>query len=300
MDYFVNPSCFSSAFAVPVDLCDKYLKLAKGEHIKVLLYMLRNNTLSLSEDVIAEALALSVYDVKEALLFWADAGILMSNTAKNNVKDDKKAYQKIIKPSRDDILLRSQEDPKIKWLLNQSQLVFGRSLKQNETQTLVWLYDDLGLDIDILFLILNHAKSVDKLKISFVQSLAVEWLEKGIDTVEAADEELRAMATKNLAWSMVRSAFGLGLRKPTKKESELACLWVNEWQMSKEMLEAAYDVCVDATSGVSFSYINKVLENWHKSGFKTVLDIKKEEKPDKKHGGAYDLDLFEKMLNSKE
>ncbi len=300
MDYFVNPACFSAAFAVPAELCDKYLKLAKGDHIKVLLYMLRNNTKALSEDEISSELSLSVYDVKEALLFWADAGILISKEAPKPVEKEPKAYQKIIKPSREDVLLRSQEDPKIKWLLNQSQLIFGRNLKENETRTLVWLYDDLGLDIDVLFIILNHAKSVEKLKISFVQSLAVEWLNKGIDTVAAADEELRLMATANLAWSMVRSAFGLGPRKPTKKESEYANLWVNEWQMSKEMLEAAYDACVDATSGVSFPYIAKIIDSWHKNGYKTPADIKPHIKEEKNHGGAYDLDLFEKMLNSKE
>ena len=300
MDYFVNPSCFSAAFAVPVDLCDKYLKLAKGEHIKVLIYMLRNNNEALNEDIIAENLALSVYDVKEALLFWADAGILLPKEAPKVQKTDKKVYKNIIKPTREDILLRSQDDPKIKWLLNQSQLIFGRSLKQNETQTLVWLYDDCGLDIDLLFIILNHAKSIERLNISFVQSLAIEWLEKGIDTVAAADEELRKMASEDLAWKMVRSAFGLPPRKPTKKENELSALWVNEWQMSKEMLEAAYDACVDATAGVSFPYIAKVLEKWHASGYKTPAEIVKEAKADKKQGSAYDLDLFEKMLNSKD
>lgn len=300
MDYFVNPACFSAAFVVPTELCDKYLKLAKGEHVKVLLYMLRNNNSDLSEEDIAESLALSVYDVKEALLFWADAGILSSKEAPIDKKQDKIAYQKIIKPTREDILLRSQQDGKIKWLLNQSQLVFGRNLKENETQTLVWLYDDLGLNIDILFVILNHAKSVNKLRISFIQSLAVEWLNKGIDTLEAADEELRALASKDLAWSMVRSAFGLPPRKPTKKENELSNLWVNEWGLSKEMLEAAYDVCVDAKGEIIFAYINTVLDNWHKNGYKTPADIKKEVKSDKIEKAAYDLDLFEKMLNSKE
>ena len=301
MDYFVNPSCFSTAFAVPVELCDKYLKLAKGEHIKVLLYMLRNNTDALSQAQIADVLGISEYDVKEALFFWADAGILMSKEVPKTVEKNKKAYQKIIKPSREDIILRSQEDPKIKWLLNQSQLIFGRSLKQNETQTLVWLYDDLGLEIDLLFIILNHAKSINKLTITYVQSMAVDWLEKGIDSVAAADEELRSLAAVDLAWSMVRSAFGLGIRKPTKKETDLANIWVNEWNFSKEMLEAAYDACVDATSGVSFPYINKVLENWHNSGYKMPADIKEEgKKADKNSGGAYDLDLFEKMLDSKD
>ena len=300
MDYFVNPSCFLSAFAVPVELCDKYLKLAKGEHIKVLLYMLRNNASNLTEEQISESLSISLYDVKEALIFWADAGILNCKEAPKVQKEEKIAYQKIIKPTREDILLRSQQDNKIKWLLNQSQLVFGRNLKENETQTLVWLYDDLGLNIDILFLILNHAKNVNKLRISFIQSMAVEWLNKGIDTLEAADEELRALASSDLAWAAVRSAFGLPPRKPTKKENEFSNVWVNDWKMSKEMLEAAYDVCVDAKGEVIFAYINTVLDNWHKSGYKTPSDIKKEVKEDKIQKSAYDLDLFEKMLNSKE
>ena len=164
----------------------------------------------------------------------------------------------------------------------------------------MWLYDDLGLDVDLLFVILNHAKSIERLKISYIQSLAIEWLEKGIDTVSAADEELRMMASHDLAWSMVRSAFGLPPRKPGKKEKEYANVWINEWQTSKEMLEAAYEVCVDTKGEMKFPYINAILKTWRDKGYKKPDDIIKETKTDKSHGSAYDLDLFEKMLNSKE
>ncbi|MBQ3547047.1 MAG: DnaD domain protein [Clostridia bacterium] len=300
MDYFVNPSCFASAFVVPTELCDKYLKLAKGEHIKVLLYMLRNNNDALSEDIIAENLAMPIYDVKEALLFWLEAGLLMAKEAPKAVNKDKKVYQKIVKPTRNDVILLSQHDPKIQWLLNQAQVVYGRNLTEAERQNLVWIYHGLGLDIDVLFVILNHAKSIDRLKVSFIQSLAIEWLDKGIDTVSAADEELRIMAQNDLAWRMVRSAFGLPPRKPGKKEKEFANVWVNEWKMSKEMLEAAYDVCVDAKGSLIFAYINTVLKSWHDNGYKTPDEIIREDKKEKSHGSAYDLDLFEKMLNSKE
>ncbi len=300
MDYFINPSCFSSAFLVPTEVADKYLNLAKCEHIKVLLYMLRNTATPLNELEIAENLKLSEYDVKEALLFWADAGILMSNLAQSSFEADKKAYNKVIKPTREDVAIRGNEDPKIKWLLNQSQMVFGRNLKFNETQTLVWLYDDLGLDIDLLFLIINHAKNANKLKISYIQSLAVEWLNKGIDNVAAADEELKNLAESELAWSIVRGAFGLSPRKPTNKEKELSVLWVNEWGISKEMLNAAYDICVDNKGSLIFSYVAKIIESWHKNGYKTPEDVKKNAKAEDKHGAAYDLDLFEKMINSKE
>ncbi len=300
MDFFVNPSCFSAAFLVPSAVTDKYLKLAKCEHIKVLLFMLRNTASHLTEEEIAENVGISVYDVKEALLFWKQADILITKQGEAALDGDKKAFNKIIKPTREDVARRGSEDPKIKWLLNQTQVIMGRNLKFNETQTLVWLYDDLGLDIDLLFLIISHAKNVNKLKISYIQSLAVEWLNKGIDTVEAADEELKILAEAELSWSVVRKAFGLPQRKPTKKETELSALWVNEWKISSELLSLAYDICVDATGGVSFPYISKVLEKWHKSGFKAKEDIKKDVKQELKHGAAYDLDLFEKMINAKE
>ncbi len=300
MDYFVNPSCFASAFVVPTELCDKYLKLAKGEHIKVLLYMLRNNNGALSEEIIAENLSISAYDVKEALLFWADAGILIAKEAPKPVTTEKKAYQKIVKPTRDDVIMLSQQDPKIKWLSSQSQLIFGRNLTQSEWQTLVWIYHSLGLDIDVLFVILNHAKNIDRLKISFIQSLAIEWLDKGIDTVSAADEELKVIASNDLAWTTVRKAFGLPPRKPTKKEKDYINAWVNEWQMSEKMLEAAYEACVDAKGEVKFPYINGILKTWHDSGYKTPDDIVKISKKDDSHGSAYDLDLFEEMLNQKD
>ncbi len=300
MDCFVNPVCLSRAFTVPADVADKYLKLAKGEHIKVLLYMLRNSTEALSEDEIASVLNISKIDVKEAVLFWADAGILMCKNTTKKETSDKKIYSQIIKPTREDVNMRGNEDPKIKWLLNQSQVIFGRNLKFNEIQTLVWLYDDLGLDIDVLFLIINHAKNVSRLKISFIQSLAVEWLEKGIDNVHDADEELKTITQRDLTWSLVRSAFGLPPRKPSKNETEFTETWVNEWGFSKEMLSAAYDACVDAIGKLDFKYVDKILKNWQISGYKKPEDIKNEPKKQEKHGAAYDLDLFEKMINSKE
>ena len=52
-------------------------------------------------------------------------------------------------------------------------------------------------------------------------------------------------------------------------------------------------------------YINTVLENWRKKGYKTVADIvdgektaPKQTKQGKNNFAAYDLDAFEKMLNS--
>lgn len=302
MNYRINPSAFSAVFTVPAEVADRHLKLARGEHIKVLLYIMRNMTVPINTSVIAEAVGISEYDVKEALLYWADAGILICDgDLKENAEIKPKTANRAQKPTRRDVARRGNEDEKISYLLRETQMRLGRNLKSNETGTLVWLYDDEGLDVSLILMIVQYAAAHNKANIRFIESTAVDWINKGIDTVADADAELNRMAMGDQAWKIVSSAFGLERRKPSKKETELSLLWVNDWKMSKEMLEAAYEECVNAKSKFSFPYTAKIIDSWHEKGFKTPKDIQKSKQDVEKEGyAAYDIDLFEKMLNTKD
>ena len=299
MDYYINPSVFSAVFPFSSEVVDKYLKLAKGEHIKVLLYIMRNNANNLTVEQISTETDVSVYDVKEALMFWADADLLVLNSQETKKQAPKNIVNKVLKPQREDVAKRGLEDPKIRYLLNETQLKFGRNLKTNETSTLVWLYDDQGLDVSLILLIVQYAVTHNKVNMRFIESVATDWLNKGIDSLSEADEELRKLAIGEQAWAVVQSAFGIERRKPSKKEIELSLKWIDEWKISKEMLLAAYEVCIDAKSKFSFPYIAKIIENWHEKGYKKPEDIQVKVQ-DQKGIDAYDIDLFEKMLNSKD
>ena len=176
----------------------------------------------------------------------------------------------------------------------------GRNLKSNESSTLVWLYDDLGLDVSLILMIVQYAAAHGKARIGFIESTATDWVNRGIGTIAAADKELNQMAMSEQAWGIVCSAFGFGKRKPSKNELKLSLMWVDEWKMSREMLTAAYNACVDGISKFDMKYVSKILENWHEKGYKTPDDIeeKKNSGGEKESFAAYDIDLFEKMLNS--
>ena len=85
-----------------------------------------------------------------------------------------------------------------------------------------------------------------------------------------------------------------------ENELKLSLMWTDEWKMSREMLTAAYNACVDSISKFDMKYVSKILENWHEKGYKTPDDIEEKKKSGtkKRSFAAYDLDLFEKMLNS--
>lgn len=302
MNFYINPVCLSSAFTVPAVVADKHLKFAKPEHFKVLLYIMRNMLADVSNEDISSATDLSLYDVEEALLYWADAGILCpKETTPPSREETPTTVAKTAKPTRTDVAKRGNEDPKIRYLLRETQMKLGRNLKSNETNTLVWLYDDQGLDVSVILLIIQYAVAHGKANIRFIESTAVDWLNKGIDNITDADEELRRMAMGEQAWNVVASAFGIERRKPSQKETDYSLKWIEEWKISREMLLAAYEECVNAKSKFSFPYVAKIIEKWHEKGYAKPEDIEKKPKIDDDNGfAAYDLDLFEKMINSKD
>lgn len=298
MIYNVNPAIFSSTYAIPTDVADKYLKIATHTQLKVLLYFMRNISDGIDSQKISDALRLDINETEDALLFWQQCGILTGATPK---EEPKTVVVKSTLPSRTDVIKRGLEDKQLMFLLREAQLKFGRNLKQNESQLLVSLYDDHGMDPSVILLLLGYAVREGKCNLTFVKKTATNWLESGVETVMDAENLIAEAAKQNLAWSVVQSAFGIERRNPSTKEAELSNLWVNEWKISTELLKAAYDACVDAKTKLSMPYVAKIIESWHKDGITNPEQIsakKKNVKPQGKNDFAgYDLDLFEKMLN---
>ena len=191
----------------------------------------------------------------------------------------------------------------ISFLLREAELKFRRSLRGNEMQTLVWLYSDYGMDISLILMLVEYAISETKANIGFIESTALIWIESGIDSITAAERYIEEQSQKKTAWSIISRIFGLDHRSPSTKELEFSYRWINEWKFKKDMLKEAYDKCIDAKGNISFSYINKILETWHKKDITTIEQITTKEKSPAKSKGkgsfsTYDKALVDKLLNS--
>lgn len=305
MGFFLKFDAIRQGFLVPTVICDKYLKLCSHTQLKCILYILKNSTEEISVQKISEALSLSLKDVEDALLYWEKEGVLASDTPTEKKAEAKEIVKQSVKPTRQDVAKRGLEDKKLQLLLREAQLKFGRNLKTNEASTLVWLYDDLGLDVSLILLLLQFAKSSDRLNISFIEKTAANWAEKGIENIVLAEKWISERAIYDLAWKRVAKAFSIEFRRPSEKEAEYSYLWLNTWGLSDDLLIAAYDVCVNTKSKFMFSYTAKIIENWHKKGYKTAKDINSQQenpkappKAAKENYSGYDLSSFEESLNS--
>lgn len=299
MIYNINPAIFSSTYAIPTDIADKYLKIATHTQLKVLLYFMRNISDGVDPQKIAEALSLPQTEVEDALVFWQQRNILVGEAQKAD--EPKAVVIKSAMPSRADIIRRGLEDERLMFLLREAQLKFGRDLKVNENSLLVSLYDDHGMDASVILLLLQYAAREGKCNLSFVKKTATQWLTQGVETVLDAERIIAENTKQNLAWSIVQNAFGIEKRNPSTKELEYSNLWINEWGVGADLLKAAYDACIDSKTKLNMSYVAKIIESWHKDGITTAQEVaakkQKKQTAQKNNYAGYDLDLFEKMLN---
>lgn len=303
MEYFLNPNELCSCFAVPLSIAEKHIKIASGNQIKILLWAIKNNNFNINN--ISSELCISESSVEEALAFWADLGVLLNknesavittSAEKSKSKPIKSVRPTAIKPGRTEVARRGIESPDIAFLLQEAQIKCGRALKQNEASTLVWLYDDEGLDVSLILMLLEFAASEGKFSISFIEKTAIDWINSGVQTIADAEAKIIELTEQKTAWNEVRKVFNIEKRMASTNELKYSYTWVKEWGFKADILKAAYDTCVDSTGKFSIPYINKVLTNWKKNNVKTLDDINNlNKKNNSKTNSSYD---FESIKNS--
>lgn len=309
MEYKINPGVFGNVFTLPAAIADKHLKLASAAQLKVILYIFRHIADTPEKSVIAAELRLPENEVEDSILYWANCGILLSTAAEKentvpknteNVSAKRKIKPAKIMPSREEVGKRAAENPAFKELLAEAQIKFGRLLKTSESSALLWLLEDEGMDISLILMLIEYAVSENRCNISFIERTATEWLNSGITTITDAERHIKSLYRKKTAWKVLEKAFGIDDRLPSEKELEYSQLWINEWGFDEKILKLAYDRCVDAKSKFIMSYTAKILEGWHKSGYKTdkdVLNGETDSRNGKNNFATYDIDLVEEMLN---
>ena len=77
MNYSLDAGAWSSVFAVPSSVVDKYIKLADGTSLKLLLFLLRHGGESFDEAKLRDALGIKRDgELEDAAMFWFQRGII--------------------------------------------------------------------------------------------------------------------------------------------------------------------------------------------------------------------------------
>lgn len=295
----LNPSYYGSVFVTPKTIVEKYIKMASFCALKSLLWILNNQGGNFSVEEIAKAIGSSVADTNEAIEYWVNEGILIKNgesaaapsptvsdshlkseeavktSEKPNSNSSEKAPApeiKLVRPTYEQVVKRIAEDENIAGLLNQAQIMFGKSLGYNNQSAIIQMYDDYGLGIDVILTLIQYCISTGKNATAYMLSIAKKFYDKNIDTLEKANKFVDDSNKVIVIYNEFCQFTGFSAPKPTPSQADYFMSW-NDMGFSVEMMVLAYNETIDRKGKISFSYTNKILENWHDSGYKTPEDV---------------------------
>ena len=323
MSYTVDPRAWSAVFPVPSDVVDKHIRLAGAAQLKVLLWLLRNVSQSPDSEAIANGLKLDRSEVEDALQFWIDAGIVMSDGSfakpsedlvqnrsqsqaqmqpqkKSSAASQPKKELTFIKPNVKQIIDRTNEDDEIRFMFQESQRIMSKTIGHDGQSTLLMLHDSFGLPVEVILMLVGYCVSIGKSSFVYISKVGRDWGEKEIDSIEKADEQITHLRSCGEMWNELRRLAGIATPQPTNTQMKYLDCWKNELKFDVEMIFLAYEEMANNCAKISFPYIDRVLKNWSRDGIKTPDDVENAKNARKtssnsssnKSRASYDIDEF--------
>ncbi|MBQ9983884.1 MAG: DnaD domain protein [Lachnospiraceae bacterium] len=195
-----------------------------------------------------------------------------------------------------------QNDEDFGNLLYQTETYFGKPLTQTDTNTLLYIYEELHFSPDLLEYLVEYCVSIGKKSCRYIEAVAIDWYKAGITQVEDAKV---ASKNYNSIYVAVLKQLGIPRRVPTPAETAFIDTWYNTFAFNKNIIiEACKRAIAAKPHSANFSYVNGILESWHKQNVRKLSDIEAldkkwaEEKKKKTTSGKTTSNQFNNFHNA--
>lgn len=248
--------------------------------------------MQISNEQIAERLKLSLIDVVNAFMFYSSQGLLKIHRF-TSVDDgdfdiefcfgNTKAQPLPFRPSykATEISRSLKENPRMSQMYKMVEQILGKTLSSADTELLYSFHDYYGLPIEVIIVLIEYYASRGKRSMRFMEKEVGKWASEGIDTIKKAKAYIEKREAFLSYAGRVRTVLGIQERRLSTRELTFINRWQSEWNMSLEMVKAAFELTVDQTGKLSFAYMNKILESWAKNHITDAAAAHRERKADR-------------------
>lgn len=172
--------------------------------------------------------------------------------------------------SMDELTLLRKDD-EVREILFVTESYMGHPLSPTETNTVLYWYDGMLLSSDLIEYLVESCVDRGHRDIRYMNSVAINWCEEGIDTKEKA---LLKMQTHSAVYHNVIDAFGIKGRNLSVSERKYIDTWQSEYGFSADIIKAACERTILTAQSPSFAYADKILTSWKEEGVMSLSDVK--------------------------
>lgn len=310
MNYKVNPAKYTGVTVLPSDIAEKYLKISSASQLKVLIASFSVSGGVFDCGKISSLTGIDEAEVGDILSYWAQEGFFIDSEfipapsesvpatreeavqAENTQAEKDRSEITAEKadntsktipnnnPSRltyNEICTRIAESESVRFLLNEAQFKLGRTVGTGDQSSLILLHDYYGLPAEVILCICEYARTKGKsTNMNYIYKIGVDWSQREIDTLDAADEELKAIEKTNGIWKEFCIAAKIAYTTPTVTQEKYMSQWAGNWKFSIPVICAAFEEMKAHTDKISYSYMHKVLSSWHLKGITNLGQVESE------------------------
>ena len=309
MEYNMDMGIYSGIFAVPSCIVDRYLKLANGPTLKVLLTLLRFSGEDIDVKKIAEIANLDKTEVIDGLNFWKEQQIIDEGKANAIIPNRTYTHDSVVIPidekrvekkeevaenennvlvpieKKSNIIMisnsvkrlnlteatdRMAQSAEVDHLVKKTEEILDMRNNTALITGMVMLYDWINMSVDTLLMIVHFCKSIGILNMRGIEKICCEFADRGAETHEEVEKLIQSKSKSHKNQNAVRSVFGIGGRALSIAEKEFIDSWFFDLGYTIDFIDLAYNRTIDNIGEMRFKYTNQILVSWHEKGIKTI------------------------------
>lgn len=255
---------------------DKLMKAGQGD--AALLY------LCLVAGRHSDALPWPPERVEQAQRELLDLGLIASDTPVQPPRPAKLEDDRPPEYTTQDIAMAMESQAGFRALVPAVERLLGKALSPADLKILYTIYDFLALPPEVILTLTGWCAEQAREKgpgrkptLAQIRREAYRWQRLGIDSLEAADAHLRRMNQLNRRGTQILQLLFGESRRPVDREAEYLKGWIDKG-FSDELLLLARDRTLFQLQGFKWSYMNGILNSWHKAGLTSPEEVEKAER----------------------
>ena len=252
------------------DSVRKLLSAASADGALLYIYLQAGNDPRNAE----EALSMSATRVGCALATLRQLGLYSEEKSAHILTGERPNY------SEEDVLAADSRDWEFKSLRGEVERVLGRVLNTEELKILLGFIRYLGLGPDVISVLVCYCKdrarqrgSIRNPSLRTIEKEAYAWAERGIDSVEEAAAFIQSQNVRNSRLHRLMEMLQIRGRSLTSAEEHYASSWL-EMGFEDDAIQMAYERTCLNTGGLSWAYMNKILQRWHEAGLHSAEAVR--------------------------
>lgn len=293
-EFQIKKAGFTPVTCVPDSFIEHCMPMANGDYVKIYLYLLCcvKNDKMLSVSSLADLFQCTENDIKRALKYWESKQLLSleenafgeisglsltDHTAPSPAPSvpapnpPEQAFpEKHSYTAEETIAFKEQDE--IKQLLFACEQYIGKPLTRTDLETLLYFYEQLHFSADLIEYLVEYSVSKNKRSLRYMETVALEWHKKGIQTVEGAKLDSKPFAKECY---LVLKALGINNHDPLPTEVSYVTRWMKDYGFTIDIILEACNRTIMQIHNPKFEYVDGILKAWKNAGVRHLADVDK-------------------------